>query len=80
MKNLSRAGREVLSLVFLSALILAVLPLMNSQRFIDWLAATGAVVVLSAEMVVLVVWFVLRRVLAWLRLRREQRQRKSWPQ
>ena len=80
MKNLSRAGGEVLSLVFLSALILAVLPLMNSQRFVAWLAATGAVVFLSAEMVVLVVWFVLRRVLAWLRLRREQRQRKSWPQ
>ena len=79
-KNRSRAGREVLSLVFLSALILAMLPLMNSQRVEDWLAATGAAVVLSAEMVVLVVWFVLRRVLAWLRLRREQRQRKSWPQ
>lgn len=44
MKNLSRAGGEVLSLVFLSALILAVLPLMNSQRVEDWLAATGAVV------------------------------------
>lgn len=79
-KNLSRAGREVLLLVFLSALLLAVLPLMNSQRFVDWLTATSVVVVLSAEMVVLVVWFVLRRVLAWLRLRREQRQRKSWPQ
>ena len=35
MKNLSRAGGEVLSLVFLSALILAVLPLMNSQRVED---------------------------------------------
>ena len=81
MKNLSRAAREVLLLVFLSALILAVLPLMNnSQRFADWLTATSVVVVLSAEMVVLVVWFVLRRVLAWLRWRREQRQRKSWPQ
>lgn len=80
MKNLSRAGREVLLLVFLSALLLAVLPLMNSQRFVDWLTATSVVVVLSAEMVVLVVWFVLRRVLAWLQWRREQRQRKSWPQ